>query len=167
MMNFLCGHQDEWDYFAGQHQQLVEVLTDAHGRCVDLLQAAQRKAESSADRVILGIGLACLKEFEEVCLLCGNGYGAGANKLLRAFYERVITLSYLAGVYKIFLRRETSLDGRRSYGRADVCPNGSRKCLAEDSTACRSLGVGSGHSNRCQRSAWRSDLAYLGHTIAQ
>src|ERR1051325_4604768 len=36
------------------------------------------------------------KEFEEILLLAGNGYGNGANKLLRSFFERVVTFAYLA-----------------------------------------------------------------------
>ncbi|MBX5495765.1 MAG: hypothetical protein IRZ15_10570 [Bryobacteraceae bacterium] len=39
--------------------------------------------------------MACLKEFEEIVLLCGNSYGSGATKLLRTFFERVTTVAYL------------------------------------------------------------------------
>ncbi len=41
-------------------------------------------------------GSSLLKDFEEILLLAGNGYGGGAIKLLRSFYERVTTLGYLA-----------------------------------------------------------------------
>jgi hypothetical protein len=92
----LFGHPDEWAYFAEHRPALIEVLSVAHCACLDLLQAAQAKLESPQDNTILAIALACLKEFEEIVLLCGNGYGSGANKLLRAFFERVITLGYLA-----------------------------------------------------------------------
>jgi|SRR6516165_11090663 hypothetical protein len=42
------------------------------------------------------LAAACLNEFEDIFLLAGNGRGAGATKLLRAFYERTVTFSYLA-----------------------------------------------------------------------
>jgi hypothetical protein len=35
------------------------------------------------------------KKYEELLLLAGNGYGNAATKLLRSFYERVVTFSYL------------------------------------------------------------------------
>src|SRR6185437_9268064 len=95
-MTAVFGHEDEWLHFSDNHALLLDVLVKAHQNCLNLLKAAQLKAESSTDQTILAIGLACLKEFEEIVLLSGNGYGSGANKLLRALYERVITLSYLA-----------------------------------------------------------------------
>jgi hypothetical protein len=42
------------------------------------------------------LAASCLTEFEDIFLLAGNGRGVGAMKLLRAFYERTVTLSYLA-----------------------------------------------------------------------
>ena len=35
------------------------------------------------------------EDFSEILLLCGNGYGIGALKLLRGMYERVVTMAYL------------------------------------------------------------------------
>lgn len=52
--------------------------------------------ENKEQNVVYLLTASCLKEFEEILLLGGNGYGSGATKLLRAFYERVVTLSYLA-----------------------------------------------------------------------
>lgn len=36
-----------------------------------------------------------MEDFNEVLLLCGNGYGIGAEKLIRGMYERAVTLVYL------------------------------------------------------------------------
>src|ERR1039457_230928 len=90
------GHKDEWQHFASKHEATVEAVTAAHKATLGLLQSAQAKTESPEQKTILALGLACLKEFEEILLLCGNGYGSGANKLLRTFFERVTTLGYLA-----------------------------------------------------------------------
>ena len=89
------GHEDEWQHFASKHGAMVEAVTAAHKATLGLLQSAQAKTESLEQRTILALGLACLKEFEEIVLLCGNGYGSGANKLLRTFFERVTTVGYL------------------------------------------------------------------------
>jgi len=35
------------------------------------------------------------EDFNEILLLCGNGYGIGALKLLRGMYERVVMMTYL------------------------------------------------------------------------
>lgn len=59
METLLCGHEDEWAYFDAQHTELVRVLTSAHRTCLELLQAAQRKAQSPAEKVILAIFRSC------------------------------------------------------------------------------------------------------------
>ena len=48
-----------------------------------------------ADRVIYMLARTCAEDFQEILLLCGNGYGIGAEKLLRGLYERAVTLVYL------------------------------------------------------------------------
>jgi hypothetical protein len=89
------GHEDEWEHFASKHEAMVEAVTAAHRTTLGLLQSAQAKTESPEQKTILALGLARLKEFEEIVRLCGNGYGSGANKLLRTFFERVTTVGYL------------------------------------------------------------------------
>jgi hypothetical protein len=74
---------------------MLEAVTSAHKETLELLQSAQAKAESKERRTILALGLSCLREFEEIVLLCGNGHGSGATKLLRTLFERVTTVGYL------------------------------------------------------------------------
>jgi hypothetical protein len=93
-MNCYFGHPDEWDYFAQHYGAAADALTNAHKACFDLLSLAQ--PVDRGQNVIYLLAQSCLKEFEEILLLAGNGYGGGATKLLRSFYERVVTLSYLA-----------------------------------------------------------------------
>src|SRR5881397_1643886 len=47
------------------------------------------------DGVIFFTGRFCVEDFMEIVLLCGNGYGAGALKILRGMYERAVTACYL------------------------------------------------------------------------
>jgi hypothetical protein len=48
-----------------------------------------------ADTVICTMSAICLEDFNEVVGAVGLGLGFGATKLLRCFYERVVTLKYL------------------------------------------------------------------------
>jgi hypothetical protein len=47
------------------------------------------------DVFYFALGRVCVEDFWELLLLAGNGYGIGANKMLRALYERAVTLLYL------------------------------------------------------------------------
>lgn len=42
------------------------------------------------------LGRVCCEEFYEILVLYANGYGIGALKLLRALYERAVTMVYLS-----------------------------------------------------------------------
>src|SRR5439155_17641975 len=44
---------------------------------------------------IFTYGKLCVEDFFEILLLCANGYGYGAEKLVRSLYERAVTLRYL------------------------------------------------------------------------
>ena len=46
------------------------------------------------DRTIYFLGRLILEEFMEILLLCANGYGIGALKLVRGMYERAVTARY-------------------------------------------------------------------------
>jgi Family of unknown function (DUF5677) len=48
-----------------------------------------------SDMVIFFLGRVSVEDFMEILLLCGNGYGTGARKLLRGMYERVVTARFL------------------------------------------------------------------------
>lgn len=53
------------------------------------------QTDKPVDRVIFYFGRLCVEDFVEILLLCGNGYGFGATKILRGMFERVITARYL------------------------------------------------------------------------
>ena len=80
-MNCYFGHADEWDYFAQHYGAAADALTNAHKACFDLLSLAQ--PVDRGQNVIYLLAQSCWKEFEEILLLAGNGYGGGATKLLR------------------------------------------------------------------------------------
>src|SRR5262249_17584268 len=79
-----------------KYSAVLETAIRAYGLGVEAVNRAGDNLNSQERVVIWFLTASCLKEFEEICLLCGNGYGTGAMKLLRSFYERTITLSYLS-----------------------------------------------------------------------
>lgn len=50
---------------------------------------------SLVDKLVFSLGLNCSDDFDEIFLLCGNGYGVGGQKILRGMYERAVTAWYL------------------------------------------------------------------------
>jgi Family of unknown function (DUF5677) len=49
-----------------------------------------------AEFVIFYLGRAAADDFGELLILCGNGRGIGAYKILRGMYERVVTAAFIA-----------------------------------------------------------------------
>jgi hypothetical protein len=50
----------------------------------------------TAERIIFYLGRISVDDFGEVLMLSGNGYGFGAQKIVRGMYERVVTAMYIA-----------------------------------------------------------------------
>ncbi len=44
---------------------------------------------------MFSLGDACRQEYMEILFLAAHGYGTGASKLLRGFYERAVALAYI------------------------------------------------------------------------
>ena len=51
--------------------------------------------EANADKVVFYSGRLAVEDFNEMLVLSGNGYGAGALKLLRGMFERLVTAHYV------------------------------------------------------------------------
>lgn len=49
-----------------------------------------------ADNVVFGLGRIIADDFGELIVLAGNGYGIGAQKILRGLYERLVTAIFIA-----------------------------------------------------------------------
>jgi hypothetical protein len=96
MEMFLCGDAEASQAFYARNKVIIEAVTRGHDLCFELLANSQKKLDGQDRTVIWLLAASCLKEFEEIVLLCGNGFGTGAVKLMRSFYERVVTVSYLA-----------------------------------------------------------------------
>jgi hypothetical protein len=88
------GDREEWEYFKGRHKAFL----DRSGALIAALKAAFIRTGVTAepvDRIIFFLGRVCAEDFWEIVLLCANGYGLGAQKILRGLYERAVTACYL------------------------------------------------------------------------
>jgi hypothetical protein len=88
------GYQEEWSAFGARHSEFLQRFANI-GKAVNV--AFQRTFYSTEllDRTLYFLGRLVVEEFMEVLLLCGNGYGIGAQKLVRGMYERAVTARYL------------------------------------------------------------------------
>ncbi|HVO13307.1 MAG TPA: DUF5677 domain-containing protein [Vicinamibacteria bacterium] len=83
----------EWKAFEARQQRFLELFPALEDAC----NVAFRRARLTCltDALVHGIGRVCAEEFLEILLLCGNGYGIAAARLIRSMYERAVTASYL------------------------------------------------------------------------
>ncbi len=90
------GRPQELHFFRTHYNEFLSRLPHLVA-CVDV--AFRRKVEfpTSSDRVVFLLGWLIADDFSELGLLCENGYGIGALKLLRGIYERAVTARYVSG----------------------------------------------------------------------
>jgi hypothetical protein len=53
-------------------------------------------SKGPADRVVFHLSRICAEDFNEILVLCGNGYGIAAQRLLRGMYERAVTARFIS-----------------------------------------------------------------------
>jgi hypothetical protein len=89
------GYQEQWQAFQSRNLKFLsrfESLKTAFN--VAFLRSFSTSGPE--ERTIYMLGRLCCEDFFEILLLAGNGYGIGAQKLLRALYERAVTMAFLA-----------------------------------------------------------------------
>lgn len=88
------GFPDQWQPFHGRH----ELFFARFPHLQKLMRSTFLRAISTdnAGVLIFAMGRLCCEEFYEILTLAANGYGIGALKLLRALYERAVTLIHLS-----------------------------------------------------------------------
>lgn len=93
--NPIVGFPKEWSAFFNRHPSWHQVLKNLH----QILEKAFIRTASlpkPSEKVVFFMGRLCAEDFNEICLLVCNGYGYGSLKILRGFYERVVTMTYLS-----------------------------------------------------------------------
>ena len=88
------GFPQEWEYFQEHYQQFLEGMPHLKNALESTFIRTQNTPEQ-VDVVIFFLGRTCTEDFWEILLLCANGYGVGALKVLRGMYEKAVTAWYL------------------------------------------------------------------------
>jgi hypothetical protein len=88
------GRPDEQQSFLESHPLFFERFPNLQVALEIAFQRLETRA-AAASMIIFFLGRLSVDDFNEILLLCGNGYGTGAMKLLRGMYERVVTARHL------------------------------------------------------------------------
>jgi len=89
------GIPNEWREFERRHAHLLQAVLPPLFDAATKVFARTIESEHPHERIALMLGRHVPEDFNEVFLLCANGYGIAALKLLRSMYERVVTMVYL------------------------------------------------------------------------
>jgi hypothetical protein len=93
-MNTNIGTEKEWEPIFKRNPGLREALNELIGLAGEC--GAQVRLLSPAHTVIFVLRNVCMEECWEVLLLAANTYVSGAAKIIRALYERALTICYIA-----------------------------------------------------------------------
>lgn len=90
----VIGFPDEWNSFRNRHLLFLERFENLQ-QAFDIAYTRKISAVEPIDRFIMMFGRLCSEDFFEIFVLCGNGYGTAASRLLRSLWEKAVTLEYL------------------------------------------------------------------------
>jgi Family of unknown function (DUF5677) len=88
------GYPEEWAAFSQSHQEFLKRFKNIENAIRVAFQRIHQTTQP-LEKTIYFQGRLIVEDFMEVLLLCGNGYGIGAQKLVRGMYERAVTARYL------------------------------------------------------------------------
>jgi hypothetical protein len=92
--SFIAGIPAEWKDFEERHRTFLERYSHLREALNTAFLRTLTRSEP-LEKFVFGYGRLCCEDFSEVFLLCANGYGVGALKLLRTLYEHAVTLRYI------------------------------------------------------------------------
>ncbi len=90
----IFGFPEEWADFRERHSLFLDRFSNITEATRIAFQRVMPESEP-IERFVMLFGRLCVEDFHEIMLCCGNGYGFAALKLLRALYEKAVTLEYL------------------------------------------------------------------------
>lgn len=88
------GYPEEWAAFSDSHQEFLKRFKNIETAVGVAFQRIHQTTEP-LEKTLYFQGRLIVEEFMEILLLCGNGYGIGAQKLVRGMYERAVSTRYL------------------------------------------------------------------------
>ncbi|HEV2135233.1 MAG TPA: DUF5677 domain-containing protein [Terracidiphilus sp.] len=93
--NVVFGFEEFWPKTYAQYGKQLDAIGDLIRIGDELVRAAEENADEPVKRVIWVLTSATMSGACEAVLLCGNGCGAGAMKVVRGMYESRWTAEYL------------------------------------------------------------------------
>lgn len=90
----LYGFPQEWSAFAERQAEFTKRFINIDNAIKTAFQRLH-KTSTMTERTIYFLGRLGVEEFMEILLLSANGYGIGAQKIVRGMYERAVTARYL------------------------------------------------------------------------
>ncbi len=88
------GYPEEWAEFSKSHQEFLKRFKNIEA-AIDIAFQRIHHTTQPLEKTIYFQGRLIVEDFLEILLLCGNGYGIGAQKLVRGMYERAVSARYL------------------------------------------------------------------------
>jgi hypothetical protein len=88
------GYPEEWAEFSKGHQEFLKRFKNIETAIGVAFQRIHQTTQP-LEKTIYFQGRLIVEDFMEILLLCGNGYGIGAQKLVRGMYERAVSARYL------------------------------------------------------------------------
>lgn len=89
------GRTSENEWFAQTHQSFIDCLPNLNKLLATSFLREYSTKLTSQDFVILSLSKLCSDNFEEIILLCTNGYCDGALVILRSMFEKLVNARYL------------------------------------------------------------------------
>jgi DNA protecting protein DprA len=88
------GRPEEQARFVKKYRRFFERLPNLQ-KALDAAFIKVNARLSNLDIAVLTLGRNCVDDFNEILLLCGNGFGAGGLTILRGMYEKLVVAYYL------------------------------------------------------------------------
>lgn len=89
------GFEEFWPKVYAQYRRQFEAIAGLKHLGDEMLKAADARATEPVEKVVCALTRATITAAQEVIVLCGNGCGAGAMKVVRGMYESRWTAEYL------------------------------------------------------------------------
>lgn len=91
----IFGFQEFWPKVREQYRCQLDAIVSLTQLAVAMLPVAEKNAAEPVEKLVYALTRFTLTGMVEVMLLCGNGCGAGAIKVVRGMYESKWTAEYL------------------------------------------------------------------------
>ncbi len=89
------GFEEFWPVAYKEYKQQFDAITDLMALGNEMLQTAEKKVAEPVEVVVCELTRATIAGAIDVILLCGNGCGPGAMKIVRGMFESRWTAEYL------------------------------------------------------------------------